>query len=106
MPRLADEHPVARPHDLGRLVEHGLHEPRVLAVLRREGPSALAGLDLLEQPHPALGLRDDLVRDHQHVAVREIGRSGLREEGGEVVARPDVGKRGERAGEEGHGRGG
>jgi hypothetical protein len=71
-------------------------------VLRREGAGPLTGLDLLEQTHSPLGLRDDLVGDHEHVAVREVGRSGVREEGDQVIARPDVGERGEGAGEEGH----
>ena len=71
-------------------------------MLRREGPRTLTGLDVLERPHPALGLRDDLVRDREHVAVGEIGRSRFREERGEVVAGPDVRQGGERASDEGH----
>jgi hypothetical protein len=100
--RLADEHAVTRPHDLDGLVEHRLHEPRILAVLGRERAGPLSGVDLVERPHPALGLRDDLVRHDEHVAVGEVGWSGVRQERDEVVAGPDVRERGERASEEGH----
>ena len=46
---------------------------RVLAVLGRERPRAVAGLDVGERAHAALGLRHDLVRDGEHVGRAEQG---------------------------------
>ena len=72
---------------LGRLVEHRLHQPRVLAVLGGQRARALAGLDVGERAHPALGLGHDLVGDHEHVAVGQVGGRGGRQQRGQVVAR-------------------
>ena len=68
----------------------------ILAVLARERAGALAGLDLVEAAHAALGLRDHLVGHHQHVAVAEVGRSRRRHQAREVVTRPHGRERRER----------
>ena len=53
---------------------------------------ALGRLDSVEADHPALGLRDDLLRDDEHVGVLEaacaIGR--FRQERHEIVAFLDL----------------
>jgi hypothetical protein len=64
-------------------------------VLGGERPCPLAGLDPVEGPDPALRLRDDLVRDDQDVAVGQVRRGRVREQGGQVVAGPDLGDPGE-----------
>ena len=76
---------------LGGLVEDDLDVARVLAVLGGERAGALAGLDVGQRAHAALGLRDDLVRDDEHVAgaERRVERRG-REQRGEVVAGADL----------------
>ena len=66
---------------------------RVLAVLGGERARALARLDVRERAHAALGLRDDLVRDGEHVGRAERGvqpRAGGGEQGREVVAGADL----------------
>src|SRR5215207_2841729 len=74
---------------LGRLIEYRLHQPRVLVVLAGKPASALARLDLIDAPDTALGLRDDLVCQDQHVAVAEIGRGRRRHQTREVITGPD-----------------
>ena len=54
-----------------------------------------AGLDVGQRADPALGLRDDLVRDDHDVARRPSRRR--REQRGEVVAGLDLGQAGDRA---------
>ena len=64
----ADEAPAVGAHELRGLVEHHLHEPRVLAVRIREPARVGAGHDVGQADRPALGLGDDLVGDGEHVA--------------------------------------
>ena len=65
----ADEHAALRAHDRRGLVEDDLHVARVLGVLARELARALAGdRRRSSAPQRALGLGDDLVGDHEHVA--------------------------------------
>ncbi len=66
----------------------------------------LARLDLLEPPHPALGLRHDLVRDHEHVAAaRSAGAasasSAPRSSPGRTSGSAREGVEGERLGQAG-----
>ena len=71
---------------------------RVLAVLGGEVGRPRRRLDVGERAHPAFGLRDHLVRDHEHVRRPERRvepRAGGGEQRGEVVARPDLRKAGE-----------
>ena len=67
---------------------------RVLAVLGGERARALAGLDVGERAHAALGLGDDLVGDDEHVGRAERRRAARRrgEQRGEVVAGADLGQ--------------
>jgi hypothetical protein len=96
MARDADQHAVARAQQLGALVEHYLNQARVLSVLARQRPGALARLDVAQPPDPPLGLGDDLVRDADDVAVTEVRRRGRGQRGSEVVAPPQLGQRAER----------
>jgi transcription elongation factor GreA len=64
----ADEHAALRAQHGRRLVEDDLHVARVLGVLAGELPRAVADDDVLEAPQGALGLGDDLVGHHEHVA--------------------------------------
>ena len=65
----ADEHAVRGAEDLRGLVEHDLHRARVLVLLRRQLARSRTGLDVGEGDDCALGLRDDLVRDHDDLPV-------------------------------------
>src|ERR1019366_6836850 len=84
-----------RAHQLVRLVENRLDVARVLGVGRGQLARALAGLDLVEAADTALGLGDGLVGDDDDVAGAERGCGGW-DQGGEGVARPDLGQAGER----------
>src|SRR3954447_25172793 len=83
-----DDHAALGAHQLGRLVEDDLDVTRVLAPLGGELPRAVARLDAGEVHDRALGLRDDLVRDDEHVAGPEVAGPG--EQRREVVARLDL----------------
>ena len=89
----ADEHAALRAQHGRGLVEDDLHVARVLGVLARELPRAVADDDVLERAQRALGLGDDLVGDHQHVA-RLV--AAVAQQGGEVVARAHLGQAVER----------
>src|SRR5262249_24089564 len=59
----------------------------------------------VERHQAVLGLRDDLLGDDQAVAVGEggaLGGGGVGDEGGELVAGPDLGHAGDRDDGEGH----
>src|SRR5205814_6668435 len=73
-----------------RLPQHDLDVARVLA--GGEVVRAWRGLDCVEADDAALGLRDDLVRHDEHVAVLEPARSlgSLAQQDGEVVALGDL----------------
>jgi hypothetical protein len=90
----ADEHAALGAEDLGRLVEHDLHVARVLAVTGGELDGPLAGLHAGEVDDAALGLGDRLVGDDEHVAFADVGG----QQGGEVLAAPDLGEPGDRLG--------
>ena len=57
---------------------------RVALARRRARTALVGGLDVVEPHDAALGLRDRLLRDDEHVAVLELG--ALRDERGEIVA--------------------
>jgi hypothetical protein len=86
VPRLHDQERRPDAHDLRRLAENRLGPPRVVVVRQLE--RALGRLDLLESDDPSLGLRDDLLRDDEHVAVLELDAFGGHR--GEVVAFADL----------------
>ena len=89
-PVLGDHQVRAVPHDAPRLGQDHLDEARVLLDLGGERDGLRRGLDGRDIDDAALGLRDDLLRDDQHVAVlgREpgLGIGGERDRG-EIVAR-------------------
>ena len=72
----ADQHPALGAHELGGLVEDDLDRARVLAVLGRQRLRPLVGRRRRPGDDAALGLRDDLVRDHEHVAVAQTSAGG------------------------------
>ena len=74
--RAADQHAVLGAQDLRGLVEHDLDRARVLALLCGQLPRSLAGLDVGEVDHGALGLRDDLVRDHDDLTSSGVASGG------------------------------
>ena len=82
----ADQHAlrVARSTSLG-LVEHDLDVARVLVEFAARARLRAGGrLDLGEPADPALGLGDDLVGDHEHVAVGELVPAASRARGDQL----------------------
>jgi len=65
--------------------------PRVLVQLLCQVDRAGARHHLAEDTNPPLGLGDDLVRHHEHVAVADRARRAG-DESGEVIARLDLGQ--------------
>ena len=89
MLRLDDQHAAVHPHDAARLAQHDLDLPRVLPPASRVLPRHLRRLDRPQLHQPALRLRDDLLRDDQHVAVeqrRPLRSRGVDDERGDIVA--------------------
>jgi hypothetical protein len=91
----ADQDAALCSQEVRGLVEHGLHEPRVLAVLVRDGASPLARHDLPQGPDTPLALGDGLVRDHDDVTVAQVGWRRFGEQRGEVVSRDQLGEGGQ-----------
>ena len=85
MPGDADHHPAVGPEHLVALVEHHLDQARILVLLGRDLPRTLARLDVAQPAKAALGLRHDLVRDGDHIAVRQVVGCRGREQRAEVV---------------------
>ncbi len=71
MRRAADQHVALGAQDLRGLVEHDLDRARVLALVRGQLAGSWTGLDILQRHDRALGLGDDLVRDHEDLTVRQ-----------------------------------
>ena len=98
--RHADQDPALGAQQLGGLVQHDLHEAHVFVVLGGELARPVAGGDVAQRPYAALGLRDDLLRDHDHVAVAQPGPAGcgggVGDQRGNVVARLHLRDAGER----------
>jgi hypothetical protein len=90
---LSDDERQPNSYDARRLAEDDLDAARILFVacdLQRP----LRRLDAREGDHSAFGLRDDLLREHDHVAVLELDlRDGER---GQVVAFLDLRQAGDR----------
>ena len=80
-------------HHLGGLVEHHLHQPRVLAELVGQPLRFRRRLDLGKWTDAALGLRDDLLGDHDDVASAHLWG----DQRSQIVARLHLGDAGERA---------
>ena len=93
-----DQHAALGSQHLSRLVEHHLHDARILALLLGQAPGAGARPDGCELDDRALGLRDDRVRDrHDRARLRRRLGERVREDAAEVVARADLGDAGERS---------
>ena len=73
---LDDEDAALGPQHLGALLEDQLDQGRLLAEHGGELARFGAGQDRGELADPALGLGDDLLRDHDDVAVGELGPGG------------------------------
>ena len=87
VPGLGDHERRAAAQDARRLAQDDL-EPARVAVRARELARLLGRLDLVEAHDPALGLRDDLLRDADDVAVLELDAPG--DHRGQVVALADL----------------
>jgi hypothetical protein len=85
--RLGDHERVAAADDARGLAQDHLELARV-AVFAGELDGQLGRLDAGERDDASLGFRDDLLGEHEHVAVLEL--DGRRDERGEVVALPDL----------------
>ena len=68
---LGDDERQPNAHHARRLAEDHLDPPRILLVAGNL-PRALRRLHAGESDNPALGLRDDLLRKHDDVAVLEL----------------------------------
>jgi hypothetical protein len=86
----ADHYAVRGAEDLPGLVEDDLNVAGILAVVARQLVGPRAGLDVHQPPDAAFGLRDDLVGEHQYVAVTGDPADRAGQERGEVVARPNL----------------
>ena len=91
-PVLGDHQVRAMPHDAPRLRQDDFDKTGVLLDLGGERPGLRRRLDRGDIDEAALGLRDDLLRDDEHVAV--LGRDpglgiGGERNRGEIVARLD-----------------
>ena len=89
MPRLRDHQRPALADDLLRLAQHGLHLARI-ALVARQLTGLRGRLQRVDPDHTTLGLRHDLLRDDDDVAVLELGAPG--DQRAEVVALPDLGQ--------------
>ena len=99
MPRLGDHERTARADDADRLAEDHLDVPRV-RFRACELARPLRRLDVV-QPHDAgLGLRDDLLRENDDVAVLE--RTRTRHELCKIRAGADLGQALERQDRQAH----
>jgi hypothetical protein len=81
-------------HSTGFL-KHQLDEPRVAPRLLGEPRGERRRLDAGERDDASLGFGDDLLGEHENVAVRGLDLfsiAGVEREGREVVARADLGK--------------
>ena len=92
--RADDQDAALRAQQLGRLVEDRLHVTGILAVPRCEFERARGGGDLVQASQPALGFGDDLVGDHDDVAVGERVRG---DQCREIVPGLDLGQSAQRA---------
>ena len=82
MPRLGNDQRGSGADDPACLGQNDLELAWV--ALARQLTRLLRGLDVIEPHHPALGLRDHLLRYHDHVAGHEL--RCLRDERAQVVA--------------------
>ena len=87
--RLDDQDALAA-DDPPALAEDQLDQRRVLVEPGGELARALARLDVGQRAAPSLGLRDDLLRDRDDVAVAKLGAAG--DQLAEPVAGPDLGQ--------------
>ena len=95
-----DDERAARAHDADGFAQDHLDVPRV-AVRAGELERTRRRVDVLQASDAAFRLRDDLLREHDDVAVLE--RAALRHELGEVRAGGDLGQALERQDREAHG---
>src|SRR5262249_840531 len=87
--RLGHEDPLVHGHHAPRLAQDHLDEPRVLGEPGGHCDGDRRGLDVAEPDQAALGLRHDLLTDHEEVARlhgRRLARRGLDHEAADVVA--------------------
>jgi hypothetical protein len=92
VPRLGDHERRPLADDPHRFAQDHLEPPRILA--GRQLARLPRGLDLVQTNDPALGLRDDLLRDDDDVVVLERHRAG--DEPREIVALPHLRQAGKR----------
>ena len=81
--------------DAAALAEDHLGVARVAAVALSDGDGQRGRLHLVDGHDAALGLADDLLGDHQHVALldgRALGVGGVHDLGGQVVTGLDLGQ--------------
>ena len=69
--RFGDQHAVLHADDTHSLPQDDLHGTRVLLPCLGEFQRARRGFDGTEVHDPALRLRDDLLRDDEHVVIRQ-----------------------------------
>jgi hypothetical protein len=91
-PMLDDQHVRRSAHDAARLAEDHFDEARVLVHLSRELERAGGRNDGGEIDVASFRLRDDLLREYDDVAVRELAARAPGDQRDEIVARPDPGQ--------------
>jgi hypothetical protein len=92
---LNDQDSASRPHNANRLREDDLHKARVLVDIQRERDGRVGGFDGREVHDPALGLRDNLLRNDKHISGARsdaVPREGRGNEFNQVIAGPDQGQ--------------
>ena len=86
---LGDHERPALADDPLRLPQHGLHLARV-ALVAGELDRLRRRLEAVDADHATFRLGHDLLREHEHVAVRELG--AFRDHRRQIVALPDLGQ--------------
>src|SRR5215210_6497662 len=92
---LGDYDAALHPDDAFALAQHDLDLARVLVVAAGEVLGEDGGLDGVQVHEASLGLADDLVRHHHHVAGPQQAGGMVRDHGRQVVAGPHLGYAGD-----------
>src|SRR5207253_2819020 len=88
---LGDQDALVHAHDSPRLAQNHLDQPWILGESGRHRQRDRRGLDVRELHEPALGLRHDLLADHEQIAGhhgRPLALGGVDDQPRDVVARP------------------